>query len=124
MRKSFPLLFLILLLASCTTPPATAVHTAAAIPSIIIPTPPSCTTIQVEPTPGPDMPSLFPPENAADHVRGAEQPIVTITEYSDYQDVRSALLAEALERLLEEHPDELRVVSRVFPLISINDKAA
>lgn len=70
------------------------------------------------------MPSLFPPENAADHVRGAEQPIVTITEYSDYQDVRSALLAEALERLLEEHPDELRVVSRVFPLISINDKAA
>lgn len=70
------------------------------------------------------MPSLFPPESPADHVRGAERPIVTITEYSDYQDVRSALLAEALERLLEEHPDELRVVSRVFPLISINDKAA
>ena len=70
------------------------------------------------------MPSLFPPESPSDHVRGAGQPIVTITEYSDYQDVRSALLAEAIERLLEEHPDELRVVSRVFPLISINDKAA
>jgi cyclophilin family peptidyl-prolyl cis-trans isomerase len=27
-------------------------------------------------------------------------------------------------RLLEEHPDDVRVVSRIFPLISINDKAA
>lgn len=124
MRKPFSFLFLILLLSSCTTPAAIPVQTAPAIPSIIIPTPPACTTIRLEPTPGPEMPSLFPPESSADHVRGAEQPIVTITEYSDYQDVRSALLAEAIDRLLEEHPDELRVISRVFPLISINDKAA
>jgi cyclophilin family peptidyl-prolyl cis-trans isomerase/predicted DsbA family dithiol-disulfide isomerase len=57
-------------------------------------------------------------------VRGAEDPIVTITEYSDYQDLRSAAFAEIADRLLEEHPDEVRVVSRSFPLMSINDKAA
>ena len=91
---------------------------------MIVPTSPACTTLFVEPTPGPETPSLFAPESPADHVRGADKPLVTITEYSDYQDVRSGLLAEALDRLLEEHPDELRVVSRIFPLIKINDKAA
>ena len=44
--------------------------------------------------------------------------------YSDYQDVRSGLFEEVLNRLLEEHPNDLRVVSRIFPLIKINDKAA
>jgi cyclophilin family peptidyl-prolyl cis-trans isomerase/2-hydroxychromene-2-carboxylate isomerase len=57
-------------------------------------------------------------------VRGAEQPLVTITEYSDYQDLRSGLLAQALDRLLDEHSENLRVVSRIFPLIAVNDKAA
>ena len=77
-----------------------------------------------QPTPGPETPSLFPPEREEDRVRGAEDPIITITEYSDYQDVRSALFAEVVDRLLAEHPDEVRVVSRIFPLISVNDKAA
>jgi cyclophilin family peptidyl-prolyl cis-trans isomerase/protein-disulfide isomerase len=76
------------------------------------------------PTPGPDSPSLFPPESETDRVRGAEDPIVTITEYSDYQDVRSAAFAEIVDRLLEEYADEVRVVSRSFPLMSIHDKAA
>jgi cyclophilin family peptidyl-prolyl cis-trans isomerase/2-hydroxychromene-2-carboxylate isomerase len=57
-------------------------------------------------------------------VRGAENPLVTITEYSDYQDLRSGLLAQALDRLLEEHSENVRVVSRIFPLIAVNDKAA
>lgn len=81
-------------------------------------------TINTAPTPGPDAPSLFPPESPTDRARGAENPIVTITEYSDYQDVRSAAFAQIVSQLLEEHPDEVRVVSRSFPLMSINDKAA
>ena len=76
------------------------------------------------PTPGPETPSLFAPENATDHVRGAEEPIMTITEYSDYQDVLSGELAPVLSRLLEEYPEDLRVISRIFPLMSIHDKAA
>ena len=45
-------------------------------------------------------------------------------DYSDYQDPRSGLFEEQLNHLLKEHPDDVRVVSRVFPLIAVNDKAA
>jgi cyclophilin family peptidyl-prolyl cis-trans isomerase/protein-disulfide isomerase len=125
MRNPFLLSsMVILLLAACSTPPAAPAVTASTIPSVIIPTPPACTAVQVEPTPGSDTPSLFEPESAADHVRGAEDPLVTITEYSDYQDPRSGLFSQVIDRLLEEHPDEVRVVSRIFPLIAVNDKAA
>jgi cyclophilin family peptidyl-prolyl cis-trans isomerase/protein-disulfide isomerase len=119
--------FLALSLHACSSSPAAAVSTAPIVPTtpnIIIPTPPSCTTIQVEPTPGSGTPSLFGAESPTDHVRGAEAPLMTITEYSDYQDVRSGQLAQVLDQLLEEHPQEVRVVSRIFPLMSINDKAA
>ena len=111
-------------MAACTAAPASPVNTGPVAPSLVIPTPPACTTIVTEPTPGADTPSLFPPESGADHVRGAENPSVTITEYSDYQDLRSGLFAEVVDRLLEEHPNDVRVVSRIFPLISVNDKAA
>jgi len=80
--------------------------------------------ISAEPTPGADTPSLFPPESEADHVRGAQNPVVTITEYTDYQDVRSGLFAGVVDQLLVQHPDEVRVISRIFPLMKVNDKAA
>lgn len=57
-------------------------------------------------------------------MRGAQNPSVTITEYSDYQDLRSGLFAEVVDRLLEKYPNDVRVVSRIFPLMSVNDKAA
>jgi len=44
--------------------------------------------------------------------------------YSDYQDLRSGLFEDVTDRLLEEHPNDVRVVSRIFPIIKINDKAA
>ena len=117
-------LFLFTFLTACSPSPASTVTPSTPIPSIIIPTRPACTALQVEPTPGAETPSLFPPESEADHVRGADDPLLTITEYSDYQDPRSGLLAQALDQLLEEHSEEVRVVSRVFPLMAVNDKAA
>jgi cyclophilin family peptidyl-prolyl cis-trans isomerase len=45
-------------------------------------------------------------------------------DYSDFQDPRSALFAAAADQLLEENPDKVRVVSRMFPLIAISDKSA
>ena len=45
-------------------------------------------------------------------------------DYSDYQDLKSGLFEEQLNQLLKEHPEDIRVVSRVFPLIAVNDKAA
>src|SRR5512138_2032698 len=112
MRKllSSSYLFL-LLLTSCSSSPATPLSTQPVIPSLIIATPPACTTIQSQPTPGPNTPSLFAPESAADHVRGASNPLVTITDYSDYQDVRSGEWAKVEEQLLKEHPDDVRQVS-------------
>ena len=124
MRKLFSFLFLSFLFSACSTSSVSPTTVSSAIPSLIIPTPPVCTTVQVAPTPGADTPSLFAPESETDHVRGAEKPIATITEYSDYQDLRSGLLAKVIDQLLEEHPQEVRVVSRIFPLMSINDKAA
>lgn len=125
MRKLLSsLLFLFTFLIACSPSPASTVTPSTPVPSIILPTPPACTALQVEPTPGVETPSLFPPESEADHVRGADDPLLTITEYSDYQDLRSGLLAEALDRLLEEQAAEVRVVSRLFPLLAVNDKAA
>jgi hypothetical protein len=60
----------------------------------------------------------------ADHRRGAQNPIVTITEYVDYQDFMSGLFEKEAGRLLEKHPDELLIVSRIFPQVNTNDKAA
>ena len=115
---------LFIFLSACGTSPASPVSTSPAVPSVIIPTTPACTAFVAAPTPGPEAPSLFPPESATDHARGAKNPVVTITEYSDYQDLRSGLFAKVVDQLLEEHPNEVRVVSRIFPLMSINDKAA
>ena len=117
-------LLLLIFISSCRPSPASPINTSPTIPNIIIPTPPACTTIQVEPTPGSETPSLFPPESEADRVRGAGNPLITITEYSDYQDLGSGYLAQSLDRLLDEHPKEVRVVSRNLPSIEVNDKAA
>ncbi|HET9587821.1 MAG TPA: peptidylprolyl isomerase [Anaerolineales bacterium] len=111
-------------LAACGPAPASPAATAPVVKTFVVPTPPACTAIVAAPTPGADTPSHFPPEGEDDHVRGAEDPSLTIVEYSDYQDLRSGLFAEVVDHLLEEHPEDVRVVSRVFPLLSINDKAA
>jgi cyclophilin family peptidyl-prolyl cis-trans isomerase/protein-disulfide isomerase len=129
MRKLFsfllPALFLFLtFLTACTSTPEALIGTPSAIPGIIIPTQPACTTVFAEPTPGPEIPSLFAPESSTDHARGAASPIVTITEYSDYQDFMSSLFAKEVTRLLETHSNELRVVSRIFPRLDTNNKAA
>lgn len=124
MRRFFFVLVVFSFLAACGTAPPDPAGTAPTFPSLIVPTPPSCTAIAAEPTPGADAPSHFPAENAEDHVRGAKNASLTIMAYTDYQDLRSGLFGEVVNRLLEEHPNEVRLVSRMFPLMSINDKAA
>lgn len=119
--------FLILLaLTSCTAPPNTPPVNAATTPTlnIIIPTPPACTDIVAAPTPGPDVPSVFPPVSDEDRVRGAANATLVVMDYSDYQDPRSAFFADVVDQLLDENPDDVQVVTRIFPLIAVNDKAA
>ena len=127
MKKQILIVFLFsLILFACARPPAATTSAVSTTPTIniIIPTPASCTRLVTEPTPGSEEPSLFPPVGEDDHVRGASNPVFTVIEYSDYPDLRSALFAEVMDRLLEENPDEVRIVSRIFPRVSSSDKAA
>jgi cyclophilin family peptidyl-prolyl cis-trans isomerase/protein-disulfide isomerase len=119
-----PFVFLFLL-SSCAAPPAVSSAPAPTIPpNIIIPTPPSCTTLAGEPTPGPDVPSIFPLPNETDRILGPSEAAVTIVGYTDYQDQYSGLFWEAIQKLSNEHPNDVRVVSRIFPLLATKDKSA
>jgi cyclophilin family peptidyl-prolyl cis-trans isomerase/protein-disulfide isomerase len=113
-----------LLLTSCgrTASPASQINTG--IPNVVIPTAVACVTVASNPTPGPDTPSIFPVIAETDHIRGSNDALITIMDYSDYQDPRSAALAEVTKRLLEENPTNIRLVSRPFPVHIVNDKAA
>lgn len=124
MKKFLTFFFLLFLISSCTTPSENVSPTVTIPPNIIMPTPASCTNLIAAPTPGPDEPSVFPPISGKDHIRGGSNPSFTVIDYIDYQDVRSALFSDVAKRLVQEHPDEVRVVTRIFPLININDKAA
>jgi cyclophilin family peptidyl-prolyl cis-trans isomerase/protein-disulfide isomerase len=124
MKRLFAFVILILITTSCATNANPPRATVTIPPHIILPTPASCTSVVTAPTPGPEEPSVFPPVTAQDHVRGALKPIFTVTDYIDYQDPRSALFTEAVNKLVQEHPNEVQAVSRIFPLIKINDKAA
>lgn len=52
---------------------------------------------------------------ADDHVRGPSDAKVTLIEYGDYQCPPCSKSALAVERLLKEHPRDLRFVYRHFP---------
>ena len=118
------LLVLSFFLSACATSVATPSVDATPTLKLIIPTPASCTSLITAPTPGPEEPSIFPPVSEQEHVRGADHPVFTILVYSDYQDPRSALFFEAADQLVQENPDQVQVVNRLFPLIAVNDKAA
>lgn len=125
--KRAALCLLLISLIACASPtsaPVTPVEIFTMPPDIVIPTPPACNILDIEPTPGPETPSLFPPESADDHARGAKNPSVTITTYVDYQDSRSQFFVNVTNQLLEEYPQDVRVVYRPFPLVAVLDKSA
>jgi cyclophilin family peptidyl-prolyl cis-trans isomerase/protein-disulfide isomerase len=117
-------LVLLLSIASCNaTPPATteSIPTVTRLP--IVPTSQSCINFAAAPTPGPETPSLFPPITEADHVRGPANAPVTILMYGDLQNETSGWFSAVANRLLDENPNDIRFVSRIFPLVGRNDKA-
>jgi len=118
---------LLVFLSSCApkTVPATpsVVPTA---PTITLPTPvptqPVCASLDLEPTPGPDAPSLFAPVSSADHARGPEDAAVTIVIYDDFQCTDCNYLPLS-NLLLENYPDDVRIVYRYLPYSAYFDKA-
>jgi len=123
-RLLIPVLLPAIILAACSSaqPAASNTPTADLFPS---PTPPpSCVAVNVKPTPGPQQPSLFPPVSADDWTQGPAGAVVTMLVYSDFQCPSCADLAKILGQLENEHPDDLRLVFRYFPVTSDHDKAA
>jgi cyclophilin family peptidyl-prolyl cis-trans isomerase/protein-disulfide isomerase len=60
----------------------------------------------------------------ADWTRGPAEAPITLLVYSDYQCATCAELAGVLSRLLALHPNDLRVVFRDFPLLTLYDKTS
>ena len=75
-----------------------------------------CQVVSSEPDP--EILKLIPDVTEGDWVQGSEDAPVTIIVYSDIQCPYCALFEPNLNRLLTEHPDEVRTVFRHFPLPS------
>lgn len=65
----------------------------------------------------------LPEVTEEDHIFGDEEAQITIVEYSDFQCPACAQYEPVLKRLIEDYPDDVRVVYRHFPLRSIHANA-
>jgi len=129
MKKTW-LIFLLLtaiLLSACSqvipTDSAVASPLATATATRLIPTQAEiqmeCQVVSLSPTPGPTEVSKFPPIQEDDWVRGNNPNArLTIIEYSDFQCPYCDALAVELEKLYKNHPDDVRIVFRHFPIPS------
>jgi len=77
-----------------------------------------CQPVALVPTPNPTITALIPPVSAAEHILGAQDALVTIVEYSDYQCPYCAMVAPVLAELVKKYPADVRLVYRFFPLSS------
>ncbi len=68
--------------------------------------------------------SIVPEVKDSEWVLGKEDAKVTIIEYSDFMCPYCSMIEPGLMKLIKEYPEEVRLVYRHFPLISIHDKAA
>lgn len=88
---------------------------------------PTATAPHLEPTPtqpGLPTPAPLPPVTDADRIRGPKDAAVTLVVYCDYQTPGCVQLAPILDKLRQWHPQDLRIVHRLFPLIDVHDKSS
>ena len=79
---------------ACTPAPASPPTVTYPTPKIIIPTPPSCTTITTEPTPGPDTPSIFPLTALNDKAALAAQAAEAAAEQDKFWEIHDLLFVQ------------------------------
>jgi peptidyl-prolyl cis-trans isomerase B (cyclophilin B) len=88
---------------------------------------PTATAPHLEPAPtqpGFPTPAPLPPVTDADRIRGPKDAAVTLVVYCDYQTPGCVQLAPILDKLRQWHPQDLRIVHRLFPLIDVHDKSS
>jgi cyclophilin family peptidyl-prolyl cis-trans isomerase/protein-disulfide isomerase len=84
---------------------------------------PRCNRVTVDPTPGPDVPSLFPRVSDLDHTSGPADAPVTLIVYTDFQCPVCDEYEALFSRLRQEHPTDLRFVFRPYPQLATYDKS-
>ena len=75
------------------------------------------TTSQQEPVEQSQLLSAVP------HVRGAQDAVVTIVEFSDFQCPACKATNPLVEKVVDQYPDQVRLIYRHFPLSSIHPNA-
>ena len=122
-KKLFAFLFLLLfflLLASC-APTAPAETPTASPPPTFTPVPNTpvtyagCSNVTAEPTA--DVSSILPPITSADYVRGPDNAAVTMILYCDFQSTQCQSFGAVVDKLQQNHPNDLRVVYRPMPIL-------
>ena len=125
MKSSIIATFIIILLlsiASCNSTPQPVVDVAPTVTKLVAPpTSDTCTSFAVSVTPE-SLTGTFPAITPADHIRGPESAPVTIVAYEDLQTELSGQLSNVIKQLSDENPNEIRYVSRIFPLSGAKDK--
>ena len=116
-------LVFLLAFASCKPTPEPTQQIIPTVTRIVEDIVPPCTAFTAVPTPGPEAPSLFPPITDADHIRGSRDAAVTIMVYGDLQYPDSGTFSTVINKLVEQHPDDILYISRIFPFVGRNDKA-
>jgi cyclophilin family peptidyl-prolyl cis-trans isomerase/protein-disulfide isomerase len=126
MRKTFLIILISLLVASCGSSTAISESgSATPVPAKASPTAPgpACLVLNIPPGPRTSSPSNAVSILEKDHVYGPANAPVTLVIYSDFQCPNCALVSASLKGLLAAHPDDLRLVYRHLPLSGEHDKA-
>ncbi len=81
---------------------------------------------QVIPSPGDTAPVAITVKEVTDdeHIRGNKNAKITLVEYSDFECPFCGRFTPTVDAVLENYPDDVRVVYRHFPLRSIHADAA
>jgi cyclophilin family peptidyl-prolyl cis-trans isomerase/protein-disulfide isomerase len=126
-KKLFAFLLLILfLLTACApstpaaTPTTSSTLTASSLPNIQT-TSASCSIITAAPTA--NVSSGLPPITSADYVRGPDNAAVTMILYCDFQSTQCENFGDVIDKLQQNHSNDLRVVYRPLPAIGVLDKS-
>jgi cyclophilin family peptidyl-prolyl cis-trans isomerase/protein-disulfide isomerase len=73
-----------------------------------------CTVIEIPPTPS--AASVIPPVSGSDFSKGPEDAAVNLLLYCDLQSAECEIFNRVLDQLMEDHPGDVRVVHRLFPV--------
>lgn len=104
-----------LAVAACAAAPATSTPTVEAVPTAPAPDPNlGCTAVETSPTP--NAASVIPTVGVNDYSIGPEDAPITLLLYCDLQSAECEIFNRVLDQLIEDHPDDLRVVHRLFPV--------